>query len=82
MANTRAQTAKTKEQASQTFTDAEKVAAETVDNLKEKAQQTFEASSESLHKATEQAEKVVKKRPLLSIGCAFAAGWAVSKLLK
>lgn len=50
--------------------------------MKEAVHETLEASSESVKNTSEKAENIIKERPLLSVGCAFLAGWAVSKLIK
>jgi ElaB/YqjD/DUF883 family membrane-anchored ribosome-binding protein len=42
----------------------------------------LEAGSETVKNKAEQAENMIKERPLLSVGCAFVAGWAISKLIK
>ncbi|MDW6092539.1 hypothetical protein [Vibrio rhizosphaerae] len=55
---------------------------ETADAIKQQAKEKLEAGAESIQQATKSAENVVKDHPLLSLGCAFLAGWAVSKLIK
>lgn len=50
--------------------------------MKEHAKEKLEVGAENIQQATKSAENVIKERPLLSIGCAFLAGWAVSKLIK
>ena len=55
---------------------------DTIENVKEAVHETLEASSESVKNTSEKAENIIKERPLLSVGCAFLAGWAVSKLIK
>ncbi|WP_413285242.1 hypothetical protein [Vibrio sp. MA40-2] len=78
--NTQQSTAKKK--AEDAYEKAEEATAETVENIKDQVQEKLEASSESVKNATQQAENLIKERPLLSVGCAFLAGWAVSKLIK
>ncbi|WNJ95579.1 hypothetical protein RND59_00200 [Vibrio ruber] len=55
---------------------------ETAGAIKNNAKEKLEAGAESIQQATKSAENVIKERPLLSLCCAFLAGWAVSKLIK
>ncbi|MDN4504276.1 hypothetical protein QX776_17845 [Alteromonadaceae bacterium BrNp21-10] len=57
-------------------------ASDMMDNVKGQAQATYQANKKRAGEVANQAESLIKERPLLSIGCAFVAGWAVSKLLK
>jgi len=86
MANSKANNQEPKQQLKDAYEKAEKATVEGVENIKEKAKENFESCSEDMQKATKQAtekaEGVIKERPLLSVGAAFLAGWAVSKLLK
>lgn len=80
-------TAKTKTQEAQNKTEeayhlAEEAVLEGVDTLKKQAKSSLEDGSEQIKSVSLKAENVIKERPLLSIGCAFLAGWAISKLLK
>ena len=61
---------------------AEEAASETVNTIKNKAKDSLDEGSDKIKIATDQAESIIKERPLLSIGCAFVAGWAISKLIK
>ncbi|HEQ3535432.1 TPA: hypothetical protein VGS95_003790 [Vibrio parahaemolyticus] len=61
---------------------AEQATSEAVGAMKEHAKEKLEVGAENIQQATKSAENVIKERPLLSIGCAFLAGWAVSKLIK
>ena len=79
--------AKTKTQSSQEKIEdayhlAEEAASDTVDSLKIQAKEKLGESSEKIKEVTNQTESMIKERPLLSVGCAFLAGWAVSKLIK
>ncbi|NMT18243.1 hypothetical protein HKA89_28075, partial [Vibrio parahaemolyticus] len=49
---------------------------------KDQAKEKLDVGAQQVQQATKSAENVIKERPLLSIGCAFLAGWAVSKLIK
>lgn len=61
---------------------AEQATTEAVGEIKKQTQAKLDAGSETVQDATKQAENIIRERPLLSIGCAFLAGWAVSKLVK
>ncbi len=82
MAAARTQKNSTQAKSEEAYEKAEEAAIEAVDNIKEHVQQSVAAGSETLKSATTTAENTVKKRPLLSVGCAFLAGWAVAKLIK
>ncbi|MBD5769449.1 PH domain-containing protein [Marinomonas colpomeniae] len=66
----------------ETRAKAEEATMEAVEKIKTQVKDGIEVSSENIKTATAKAENVIKERPLLSIGCAFLAGWAVSKLIK
>jgi len=80
-------TAKTKTQTPQEKMEeayhlAGEATSDTVDALKNKAKDSVGEGSDKVKVVTGQAESLIKERPLLSVGCAFLAGWAVSKLIK
>ncbi|UTA47738.1 hypothetical protein L1F30_16475 [Simiduia sp. 21SJ11W-1] len=70
------------EKLAQAYHLAGEAAADAVGNVKEQAKATLEANKERATEVADKAESVIKERPLLSVGCAFVAGWAISKLLK
>ncbi|HBV77764.1 MULTISPECIES: hypothetical protein [Vibrio] len=82
MPNSNAKTTEQKQNIEEAYQKAEKATVEAVDQLKDQAEEKLAAGSESVKNVTSQAESIIKQRPLLSIGCAFLAGWAVSKLIK
>lgn len=82
MANKKESTVKPQEHLEDAYHLAEQAASETVGAMKKQAKETLEVGTENIQQATKSAENVIKTRPLLSIGCAFLAGWAVSKLIK
>ncbi|HAS6756740.1 hypothetical protein CGH31_12460 [Vibrio parahaemolyticus] len=82
MANTKESAVKPQEQFEEAYHLAEQATSEAVGAMKEHAKEKLEVGAENIHQATKSAENVIKERPLLSIGCAFLAGWAVSKLIK
>ncbi|EGQ9297363.1 hypothetical protein F7U79_15095 [Vibrio parahaemolyticus] len=82
MANTKESAVKPQEQFEEAYHLAEQATSEAVGAMKEHAKEKLEVGAESIQQATKSAENVIKERPLLSIGCAFLAGWAVSKLIK
>ncbi len=71
-----------KQQAEEVYEMAEETATEAIESVKNTVQDTLEAGSETVKSKAEQAENMIKERPLLSVGCAFFAGWAISKLIK
>lgn len=73
---------KSKEQLEEAYELAEKAAFEAVNAIKQETQQKWGESSHQAEQVVHSAGDVIKQRPLLSIGCAFLAGWAVSKLIK
>ncbi|MBM7074626.1 hypothetical protein JQC92_21880 [Shewanella sp. 202IG2-18] len=61
---------------------AEEIASEAIENVKNTVQDTLEVGFGTVKNKSDQAENMIKERPLLSVGCAFIAGWAISKLIK
>ncbi|TOD34948.1 hypothetical protein CGI29_09855 [Vibrio parahaemolyticus] len=82
MANTKESAVKPQEQFEEAYHLAEQATSEAVGAMKEHAKEKLEVGAENIQQATKSAENVIKERPLLSLGCAFLAGWAVSKLIK
>ncbi|HBC3495640.1 TPA: hypothetical protein KDY87_002987 [Vibrio parahaemolyticus] len=82
MANTKESAVKPQEQFGEAYHLAEQATSEAVGAIKEHAKEKLEVGAENIQQATKSVENVIKERPLLSIGCAFLAGWAVSKLIK
>lgn len=66
----------------QAYTLAGEAASDMVDSVKDRAQNQYDVNKQRASDVADKAENVIKERPLLSVGCAFLAGWAVSKLLK
>ncbi|MEL0657738.1 MULTISPECIES: hypothetical protein [Psychromonas] len=82
MATPKAKTQESQQKIEEAYHLAEEATSEAVHSLKNKAQESLSEGSEKVKSVTNQAENIIKERPLLSIGCAFLAGWAVSKLIK
>jgi ElaB/YqjD/DUF883 family membrane-anchored ribosome-binding protein len=82
MATAKKTTETPQEQLEEAYHLAGQATSDAVGAVKEQAKEKLEAGGESIQQATQSAENMIKKRPLLSIGCAFLAGWAVSKLIK
>ncbi len=82
MATPKAKTQESQQKIEEAYHLAEEATSEAVNSLKNKAQESLSEGSEKVKSVTSQAENIIKERPLLSIGCAFLAGWAVSKLIK
>ncbi|WGL18095.1 hypothetical protein PVT68_07315 [Microbulbifer bruguierae] len=57
-------------------------ARETADQVKSRTRETVEKGKQHAHDVTERAENSIKAHPLISVGCAFAAGWLIAKILK
>ncbi|WP_435235838.1 hypothetical protein ACR30L_19195 [Psychromonas sp. PT13] len=82
MATSKAKTQSSQEKMEDAYQLAGEAASETVDSLKMQAKEKLGEGTDKVKKVTSQTESIIKERPLLSVGCAFIAGWAVSKLLK
>lgn len=61
---------------------ASEAAADMLDGVKAKAQVQYEANKDQAAEVAKKAGSFIQERPLTSVGCAFAAGWLVSKILK
>ncbi len=70
------------EKFSQAYRLAGEAAADMVNGVKGQAKVALDENKERAADMAGRAESLIKERPLLSIGCAFVAGWAVSKILK
>ena len=82
MSTTKEKTQEAQSKAQDAYHLAEEAASEAVSSLKNKANESLNDGTEKVKAVKTQAELLVMERPLLSIGCAFLAGWAVSKLIK
>ena len=52
-----------------------------INSSKEQAEIKLGNNKQQLEDMSEKAESFVKEKPVLSIGCAFVAGWIFSKIL-
>ncbi|WP_193164986.1 DUF883 family protein [Microbulbifer hainanensis] len=52
------------------------------ENLKERAKSSVEAGKQRATSMERKVESSIKEHPLISVGCAFAVGWVIAKLLK
>ncbi|UJF22648.1 hypothetical protein [Shewanella sp. OMA3-2] len=82
MATTKAKTAEPQQKIEEAYHLAEEATSEMVNSLKDQAKESLSEGTEKVKSATHQAENMIKEHPLLSVGCAFLAGWAISKILK
>lgn len=57
-------------------------ARETADQVKTRTRESMEKGKQRAHDVAERAENSIKAHPLVSVGCAFAAGWLIAKILK
>ncbi|HCH00510.1 MAG TPA: hypothetical protein DEV85_01285 [Vibrio sp.] len=60
----------------------EAATAEAIDSVKDQVEESLNEGSEKIKNKASQAENIIKEHPLLSVGCAFLAGWAISKIIK
>ena len=78
----KANAATSQEKFKQAYELAGEAAADIASNIKEQTKTQIGTGKDKADELSNQAENLIKERPLLSIGCAFAAGWVVSKLMK
>ena len=82
-----------REKLSQAYHLAGEAAHDTAENVKARARETAETvksrTRDSVEKGKQHAqdmeqrvESSIKAHPLVSVGCAFAAGWLIAKLMK
>ncbi|WP_043317654.1 YqjD family protein [Microbulbifer sp. HZ11] len=57
-------------------------ARETADTVKARTRHGMEKGKQRAQDVAEKAENSIKAHPLVSVGCAFAAGWLIAKILK
>lgn len=57
-------------------------ARETADTMKARTRHGMEKGKQRAQDVAEKAESSIKAHPLVSVGCAFAAGWLIAKILK
>lgn len=57
-------------------------ASDMIEHAKEKAKDKINVNKQQIDDVSDKTERFIKEKPLLSIGCAFAAGWAIAKILK
>ncbi|WP_299598615.1 hypothetical protein [uncultured Microbulbifer sp.] len=55
---------------------------ETAETVKARTRASMDKSKERAHDVQVKAENSIKAHPLVSVGCAFAAGWLIAKILK
>lgn len=84
MANTKigGSTIEGQDKLAQAYHLAGEAASDMIGSVKQQAKTQLDVNKERANDVAGKAEALIKDRPLLSIGCAFAAGWVVSKLLK
>ncbi|WP_077406291.1 DUF883 family protein [Microbulbifer agarilyticus] len=70
------------EAAHETASQLKSRARETADTVKTRAHDGMEKGKQRAHDVAERAENQIKAHPLVSVGCAFAAGWLIAKILK
>jgi len=66
----------------QAYQLAGEAASDIAENIKQQTESKIDTSKDKASELSDKAEKIIKERPLLSIGCAFAAGWTISKIMK
>ena len=55
---------------------------ETKEHLKARARSSVETNKQRASDMAHKAEDSIKQHPLVSVGCAFAVGWLIAKILK
>ena len=66
----------------QAYQLAGEAASDIAGNIKQQTKSQIDTNKDKASELGDKAENLIKARPLLSIGCAFAAGWAISRLMK
>lgn len=82
MATTKEKNQDSQEKVKDAYHLAEEATSEAVSSLKDHAKESLNEGSAKVKSATHQAGNMIKEHPLLSVGCAFLAGWAISKITK
>jgi|GEM_PF-832796 len=54
----------------------------TAESVKARTRTSVDKGKQRAHDVAERAENSIKAHPLVSVGCAFAAGWLIAKILK
>ena len=57
-------------------------ARETADTVKTRTRDSMEKGKQRAQDVEQRVESQIKAHPLISVGCAFAAGWLIAKILK
>lgn len=76
------QTNSSREKLAQAYQLAGEAATQTAGDLRARATTTLNSSKRRATDFEKRAEATIKAHPVLSVGCAFAAGWVIAKLLK
>lgn len=71
-----------REKWSQAYHTAGEAMTETKEHLKERARSSVDSNKQRASDVAHKAEDSIKQHPLVSVGCAFAAGWVIAKLFK
>lgn len=70
------------EAASETAEHLKSRAKTSAEHLRERAKSSVESSKQRATSLERRVESSIKEHPLVSVGCAFAVGWVIAKLLK
>lgn len=71
-----------REKLHQAYNLAGEAAHDTAESLKARAQNSMESGKQRAADVAEKAESSIREHPVLSVSCAFVAGWLIAKLLK
>jgi len=82
MATVKTKTQDPKEKFGDAYHLAGEATSEAMNSLKDQAKESLNESSEKIKSMASESSEKIKSVPLLSVGCAFLAGWAISKLIK
>lgn len=71
-----------REKLHQAYQLAGEAASDTAEQLKTRAKSSMQTNKQRATEIAKKAESSIKEHPVLSVGCAFLAGWVIAKLLK
>lgn len=82
MATAKSPYGNSQEKLKQAYNLAGEAAHDAADSLKARARSSVEANKKRATDLADRAETSIRQHPVLSVSCAFAAGWLIAKLLK
>ncbi|MFI2812404.1 MULTISPECIES: hypothetical protein [Microbulbifer] len=82
MATAKAPNSSSQEKLRQAYHLAGEAASDQAAHLRERARSSVENSKRRATDLEQRFESSIRKHPVASVGCAFAVGWVIAKLLK